>query len=280
VNSVASRIAPLLRQWHGPLTQELVQHPGEFGLGKIPASLRPDQTTTMVCGFCSTGCGLNVHLRDGKAINLSAAPDYPVNLGMACPKGWEALTPLTAPDRAVSPLLRNERGEMEPTDWDTALQIFTVRMKAIQDQHGAESVAWIGTGQITNEELAFLGALGKFGMGLIHGDGNTRQCMATAVTAYKESFGFDAPPYTYRDFEESDVIVLIGSNLCIAHPIMWQRVLMNRHAPEIIVIDPRRTETAMAATQHYAIQPKSDLMLLYGIARIWHRENSDRTWMD
>lgn len=268
MKSVADKIAPLLRQWSGPLTQELVLHPSAFGLGKVPARLQPDATTTMVCGFCSTGCGLNVHLRDGKAINLSAASNYPVNLGMACPKGWEALTPLNAPDRATAPLIRNEKGEMVATDWDTALQVFTVRMKAIQDQHGAESVAWIGTGQITNEELAFLGSLGKFGMGLVHGDGNTRQCMATSVVAYKESFGFDAPPYTYKDFEESDVIVLIGSNLCIAHPIMWQRVLMNRHKPEIIVIDPRRTETAVAATQHYAIKPKSDLVLLYGIARL------------
>ncbi len=268
MKTVAGKIAPLLRQWSGPLTDELVQRPGDFGLGKIPSRLQPNDVTTMVCGFCSTGCGLNVHLQDGQAINLSAANDYPVNLGMACPKGWEALTPLSAPDRATTPLLRNDRGELGPVDWDTALQVFTVRMKAIQDQHGAESVAWIGTGQIPNEELAFLGALAKFGMGMVHGDGNTRQCMATAVTAYKESFGFDAPPYTYKDFEESDVIVLIGSNLCIAHPIMWQRVLMNPHRPEIVVIDPRRTETALAATQHYAIQPKSDLVLLYGLARI------------
>ena len=276
MRSVANKVTPLLRQWSGPLTQELVLRPGEFGLGKVPVRLQPDATTTMVCGFCSTGCGLNVHLRDGKAINLSAAPNYPVNLGMACPKGWEALTPLAAPDRATTPLLRNEHGELGPIDWDAALQVFTVRMKAIQDQHGAESVAWIGTGQITNEELAFLGALGKFGMGMVHGDGNTRQCMATAATAYKESFGFDAPPYTYKDFEESDVIVLIGSNLCVAHPIMWQRVLMNRNQPEIIVIDPRRTETAMAATQHYAIKPKSDLILLYGLARIL----IERGWID
>ncbi len=276
MNSVTSKLAPLLRQWHGPLTQELVLHPGEFGLGKVPARLQPDATTTMVCGFCSTGCGLTVHLRDGQAINLSASADYPVNLGMACPKGWEALTPLASPDRATTPLIRDEHGELVPTDWDTALQIFTVRMKAIQDQHGADSVAWIGTGQMPNEELAFLGALAKFGMGVVHGDGNTRQCMATAVTAYKESFGFDAPPYTYKDFEESDVIVLVGSNLCIAHPIMWQRVLMNPHQPEIIVVDPRRTETATAATQHYAIQPKSDLVLLYGLARIL----IERGWVD
>jgi assimilatory nitrate reductase catalytic subunit len=103
---------------------------------------------------------------------------------------------------------------------------------------------------------------------MVHGDGNTRQCMATAVTAYKESFGFDAPPYTYRDFEESDVIVLVGSNLCIAHPIMWQRVMRNRHNPRIVVIDPRRTETAMAASHHYPLLPKSDLTLFYGIANI------------
>jgi assimilatory nitrate reductase catalytic subunit len=258
----------LLRNHDGALTQELVLHPGDFGLGKVPARLKPNATTTVVCGFCSTGCGLNVHLKDGQAINLTPTTDHPVNLGMACPKGWEALTPLYAPDRATTPLLRNANGKLEPVDWDTAMQVFTVRFKAIQDKFGKESVAWLGTGQICTEELAFLGALGKFGMGMSHGDGNTRQCMATAVAAYKQSFGFDAPPFTYADFESSDVIVLVGSNLCIAHPIMWQRVLRNRSNPQIIVIDPRKTETAMAATQHYAIAPKSDLKLLYGLAHI------------
>lgn len=262
------KIAPLIRAWNGPLTKDLVQTPGEFGLGKIPTRLKPDDTTSMVCGFCATGCGLNVHLKDGEAINLSADTFYPVNLGMACPKGWEALTPLKAPDRATTPMLRNGRGELEPVDWERALVLFCERFKEIQRKHGPESVAWLGTGQICTEELAFLGALGKFGMGMVHGDGNTRQCMATAVTAYKESFGFDAPPYTYKDFEESDVIVLIGSNLCIAHPILWQRVSRNKNHPEIIVVDPRKTETAMAATRHYAIQPKSDLTLFYGLANI------------
>src|SRR5262249_8112314 len=93
---------------------------------------------------------------------------------------------------------------------------------------------------------------------------------------YKESFGFDAPPYTYEDFEQSDVIVLVGSNLCVAHPILWQRVLRNLHRPEIIVVDPRRTETAMAATLHLAIRPKSDLALFYGVAQILIREG----WID
>src|SRR5581483_3662659 len=173
------------------------------------------------------------------------------------PKGWEALTPLKAADRATTPLLRNEQGELEPVDWDRALLVLCGKFKEIQARHGPESVAFLSTGQIVTEEMALLGALAKFGMGLVDGDGNTRQCMATAVTAYKQSFGFDAPPYTYADLEESDVVVLVGSNLCIAHPIMWQRICRNPHKPEIIVVDPRKTETAMAATQHYALAPKS-----------------------
>src|SRR5256714_5338426 len=258
-----------LRQWSGPLTEDLVLPPAKFGLGHVPARLQPDATTTLVCGYCSTGCGLNAHLRDGQAINLSATADYPVNLGMACPKGWEALTPLSSPDRAVTPLVRAEHhSQLEPCDWERALVLFCERFKELQHRYGQASIAWLGAAQIVNEELAFLGALAKFGMGVLHGDGNTRQCMATTVTAYKQSFGFDAPPYTYADFEESDVIVLIGSNLCVAHPIMWQRIMRNQHRPEIIVVDPRKTETAMAATQHYALRPKSDLVLFYGLAHI------------
>jgi len=280
-SGLRERAAEFLRQRQGSLTRDLLQRPGEFGLGRVPARLFPDQTTTMVCGFCSTGCGLTVHLRQGEAINLSPAASYPVNLGMACPKGWEALTPLRAPDRATTPLLRNARGKMQAVGWPEALAVFTRRFKDIQQAHGPASVAWLGTGQIVTEELALLGALAKFGMGMLHGDGNTRQCMATAAVAYKQSFGFDAPPFTYQDFEQSDVIVLVGSNLCIAHPIMWERICRNPHRPEIIVIDPRTTETATAATQHLPLRPKSDLALLYGVAHILIREGwVDRAFID
>ena len=256
----------LLKQHTGPLTRDLVQEPGNFGLGKVPARLKPASTTTSICGYCATGCQLKLHLDDqGRAINLSPQPGYPVNLGMACPKGWQALDPLDSPDRATAPLLRDASGNLTETDWSTALDTFTTRFKAIKEEHGPESVAFLSTGQIPLEEMAFLGCLFKFGMGFLHCDANTRQCMATAVTAYKQSFGFDSPPATYADFEESDVIVLVGANLCIAHPILWQRVMRNKRSPEIIVIDPRATETAQAATQHVAVKPKGDLALLYAL---------------
>jgi assimilatory nitrate reductase catalytic subunit len=273
---VKGRVRELFHQRNGPLTRELVRTPGGFGLGQVPARLKPDATTAMVCGFCSTGCSLDVHLRNGEAVNLSPTRGYPVNLGMACPKGWEALTPLRAKDRATTPLLRDARGRLAPVSWPTALATFAERMKAIQAKHGPASIAWLGTGQIPSEELALLGSLAKFGMGMLHGDGNTRQCMATAVVAYKQAFGFDAPPYTYADFEESDVLVFVGANPCIAHPILWERVCRNRRSPAIVVVDPRKTETAMAATEHIALRPKSDLAFLYGVAR----ELIARGWID
>jgi anaerobic selenocysteine-containing dehydrogenase len=257
-----------LRQADGPLTRDLVLEPGKFGLGRVPANRVPDKVIRTVCGFCSTGCALNVHLRDGEAINLTADSEYSVNLGMACPKGWEALTPLSASDRGTVPLFRDPSGQFRQVDWHFALTEFCSRLKSIQAHYGPESIALLSTGQICTEEMALLGCLYKFGMGGVHCDSNTRQCMATTHVAYKQSFGFDAPPFTYADLEASDVLVFVGSNPCIAHPIMWQRVMRNPHNPEIIVIDPRHTETAASATQHYALKPKSDLALLYGLANL------------
>ncbi len=260
----------LLHARTGPMTSAMVLRPADFGLGRVPARLNPAATTRSICGFCSTGCALQIHLNDlGEAINLSADPTYPINLGMACPKGWEALAPLAAPDRATAPLLRNTAtGALAPVSWERALAALTSNFKRIQQEAGPHAVAVLSTGQIVTEEMALLGALAKFGMGLLHVDSNTRQCMATSHVAYKQSFGFDAPPFTYADFEESDALIFIGANPCIAHPIMWQRVMMNRRNPDIVIIDPRATETAQAATLHVSLRPKSDLTLLYGLAHL------------
>ena len=270
------------RSWNGPLTADLARVSGGFGLGQVPARLKPDGTTGVVCGFCATGCGLTAHLVDGEAVNLSPDPAFPVNLGMACPKGWEALAPLDAPDRATTPWLRNPVTKvMEPVAWSRALEVFVSRMKSVQQKWGPHAIAFLSTGQICTEEMALLGALFKFGMGGLHCDSNTRQCMATAHVAYKQSLGFDAPPYTYADFEESDCLVFVGSNPAVAHPILWQRVLRNRRQPEILVLDPRRTETAMAATLHVPLAPKSDLTLLYGLAAaLIQRGAVDRSFIE
>jgi len=267
----------LLRAFDGPDTRSLVRTPGKFGLGQIPSGNVPVSTTTTVCGFCSTGCGLNVHMGESGAVNVTPDPTYPVNLGMACPKGWEAIAVLDAPDRGTVPLLLDRAtGERKPIPWTDALNLMADKFRLLRAEHGTESAAFLSTGQIPTEEMFFLGCLWKFGLGYLHADSNTRQCMATAHVAYKQSFGYDAPPFSYDDFEESDVLVFIGANPCIAHPILWERVMRNPRKPEIIVLDPRRTETAQAATHHVQMAPKSDLTLLYAVLR----HVIERGWVD
>jgi assimilatory nitrate reductase catalytic subunit len=225
------------------------------------------KTVNTTCGYCSTGCSLSVIVNNGEILSVKGTQDYPVNQGFACVKGLQFLNHLDSVDRATFPLLKDEHGDFQKVDWRTSLEVFCSRFKKIQECYGKNSVAFISTGQMVNEEFALLGALTKFGMGIVHGDGNTRQCMASAAVAYKESFGFDAPPYSYSDFEHSDVIVLFGSNLMIAHPIMWTRINRNKKNPRIFVIDPRKTTTAKSSkVTHLPIQPKTDIILLYGLA--------------
>src|SRR5829696_3566888 len=117
---------------------------------------------SMVCGFCSVGCSLDVNVKDGVAVSLSPAKDYPVNLGMACPKGWEALSVRQSNDRATEPLLRDANGKLLPISWDDALQTFCNRFQAIQSEHGPGSCAFLSTGQIPTEEMVLLGILARF----------------------------------------------------------------------------------------------------------------------
>ena len=96
--------------------------------------------------------------------------------------------------------------------------------------------------------MALLGHIGRNYLGM-NGDGNTRLCMATSVVAHKQSYGFDAPPYTFDDLELSDTLIFIGANPVVAHPILWTRVRNNKNNPKIIVIDPRQSETAIRADE-------------------------------
>ena len=129
-------------------------------------------------------------------------------------------------------------------------------------------MAGISTGQLTMEEFAIFGHVMRNYL-QTNVDGNTRLCMATAVVAHKQSYGFDAPGFTLKDLELSDRIIFIGANPVVAHPILWGRVRQNQvPGHKIIVIDPRRSETAMNADHWYGLKWRSDLLLLYTIAHL------------
>lgn len=218
------------------------------------------------CNLCALACNIDFHVEDGKILKVSPTVDYPVNKGFCCIKGLNLHKQQSKIKARKSPLLRNEKGEMEQISWEDGFKTFAKKMTSIQEKYGKESVAFISTGQMTTEDMALLGHVGRNYMG-INGDGNTRLCMATSVVAHKQSFGFDAPPYTLKDAELSDTIILIGANPVIAHPVFWGRIRENSKA-KIITIDPRKSETAMNSDIWIDIKPKADLVLLYTLANV------------
>ncbi|MFT5873928.1 MAG: putative molibdopterin-dependent oxidoreductase YjgC [Clostridium sp.] len=218
------------------------------------------------CNYCGLGCNLDFHVENGEIIKVSPTENYPVNKGFCCIKGLNLDKQCTKIKSRKSPLLRNKKNEMIEVSWKEGIDTFASKMTSIQEVHGTESVAFLSTGQITIEEMALLGHVGRNYMG-INGDGNTRLCMATAAMAHKQSFGFDSPPYTLNDAELSDTIILIGANPVVAHPVFWGRIKSNKEA-KIITIDPRKSETAMNSDIWIDIKPKADLVFLYTLANV------------
>lgn len=226
------------------------------------------------CNYCALACNLDFYTEDGKIKRVVPTPHYPVNKGFSCIKGLNLDKQCTKFNGSKKPLLKMKDGERKAIEWKEAFEIFASKMTAIQEKYGKESVAYISTGQLPTEEMALLGHVGRSYMG-INGDGNTRLCMASAVVAYKQSFGFDAPPYTLKDLELSDTIFFIGANPVIAHPIAWGRVRKNKDA-KIITIDPRKSETAMNSDMWIDIKTKGDLALFYTLANVL----IEKEWID
>ncbi len=218
------------------------------------------------CNYCAIDCNLDFYVEDNRVVKTVPTKGYPVNDGFCCIKGLSLDKQQTTIKPNCLPKIRQKDGTFQTVSWDEGFRHVADKLKEIQKKYGQESVAGISTGQLTLEEFAIFGHVMRNYL-QTNVDGNTRLCMATAVVAHKQSYGFDAPGYTLQDLELSDTIIFIGSNPVVAHPILWGRVKKNQ-VPDhkIIVIDPRKSETAMNADYWYGLKWRSDLLLLYTVA--------------
>ncbi len=234
----------------------------EARFGPVSASRVPDRWVRTTCGYCSVGCGMLLGVRGGRAVAVKGDPDHPVNRGALCPKGLSEHHTLDAPERLRHPVVDGARAS-----WTEALDAVVDRVAALVDAHGPGSVAVLSTGQLVTEEFYALGKLVRLGLGLEHYDGNTTLCMASAVAGYKAAFGSDGPPGSYADFDQAEVIVLVGANIADNHPLLTPRVIGNRGA-HVVVVDPRVTKTAMLADTHLAVRPRTDITLVNGLLKV------------
>ena len=228
------------------------------------------------CNFCAIDCNLDFYVEDGRIVKTVPTPGYPVNDGFSCIKGLSLSKQQTTVKPNALPKIRQADGSFKEVSWDEGFSHVASKILELQEKYGKESVAGISTGQLTLEEFAIFGHVMRNFL-QTNVDGNTRLCMASAAVAHKGTYGYDAPGYTLQDLELSDTIVFIGANPVVAHPIIWGRV-RNNQVPghKIIVIDPRKSETARNADYWYPLRHRSDLTLFYTIANLL----IEKDWVD
>lgn len=225
------------------------------------------------CSYCGVGCGIVVHKEANGKIRVEGDKDHPVNMGMLCSKGMNLhYTVMDKSDRIFYPEMRWARNQpRQRVSWDQALNRTAAVFKTFIEKHGPDSVGFYVSGQCLTEEYYVINKLIKGFIGSNNIDTNSRLCMSSAVVGYKMSLGEDSVPLSYADIELADTFFVTGANPAWCHPILWRRVEAHKQKNpdiKIIVVDPRKTQTAAMADLHLQIHPGTDIVLNHAIGRL------------
>lgn len=217
--------------------------------------MAPIKTT---CAYCGVGCGIAAEVTGPRAVTIRGDADHPANRGALCSKGTHLGETVGLEGRLLHPMIGDRR-----VSWDDATAEVAARLNACIAEHGPDSVAFYVSGQLLTEDYYVANKLMKGFIGSGNIDTNSRLCMASAVAAHNRAFGEDVVPCTYDDLDAADLILLVGSNTAWCHPVIWQRIERAREqrGTRLVVIDPRRTETAERADLHIPLAPDGDVAL-------------------
>jgi len=270
----------------------LIRHPA------LPAASPPTggpghvATTASICCYCGTGCGVRVHTEAGRVTGVSGDDNHPSSLGKLCSKG-----------RSLADTVRDDGARVLHAEWrdpsgrgnqddrsdaggrrdaprqkialDAAMDLAADRLADIIRRHGPDAVAFYLSGQLLTEDYAVFNKLARALVGTNNVDTNSRLCMSSAVAGYKQTLGADAPPACYDDLGLADTVLIAGSNAAHAHPILFRRLEAAKQARpdmKIILVDPRRTDTAELADLHLPILPGSDVALFHAMLHVMQDE--------
>src|ERR1700733_9586589 len=230
----------------------------------VDPALRATRTT---CPYCGVGCGVLATPDGGGGAVISGDPEHPANFGRLCSKGSALGETLGVEERLLYPMIRCSKGNMERVAWSDALDHVAHRFQHIVARDGPGAVAFYLSGQLLTEDYYVANKLMKGFIGGGNVDTNSRLCMSSSVAGHRRAFGADTVPGCYEDLDEADLLVLTGSNAAWCHPVLFQRMIANkqRRGARMVVIDPRRTDTAEDADLFLGLKPGTDTALFSGL---------------
>jgi assimilatory nitrate reductase catalytic subunit len=209
------------------------------------------------------GCGVDIGVAGGKATSLVGSAAHPSNYGRLCVKGSNLLNTIDLTGRLLAPEIAGEQ-----VSWNKATDYVAKQFNDIIKKYGKDSVAFYVSGQLLTEDYYLANKLMKGYIGSGNIDTNSRLCMSSAVSAYKRAFGEDVVPCTYQDLEQTDLLLLTGSNAAWTHPVLYQRIERAKKinpAMKVVVIDPRKTATCELADNFIQLKPGTDGAFFNGL---------------
>jgi assimilatory nitrate reductase catalytic subunit len=223
--------------------------------------------TRTSCPYCGVGCGVLATPDGSGGAAIAGDPEHPANFGRLCSKGSALGETLSLEDRMLYPMIRCSKGTMERVAWSDALDHVAHRFAHIVARDGPGAVAFYLSGQLLTEDYYVANKLMKGFIGSANVDTNSRLCMSSTVAGQRRAFGADTVPGCYEDLDQADLLVLVGSNAAWCHPVLYQRMLANKQTrgARIVVIDPRRTDTAGEADLFLGLKPGTDTALFSGL---------------
>ncbi len=256
----------------------------------------PDRQVDSVCPYCGVGCQLTYNVKDNKILYVEGR-DGPSNHGRLCVKGRYGFDYASHPQRLTIPLIRRadapKRGdfEMDPTrvmdffreaSWEEAIELAGGTLARIRDTHGKKALAGFGSAKGSNEEAYLFQKLVRVGFGSNNVDHCTRLCHASSVAALLEGIGSGAVSNPVMDVAKAEVIVIIGANPTVNHPVAatWIKNAV-ANGSKLVVIDPRRSELARFAHRYLQFKPDTDVAMLNAMMHVIVHENLvDQAFID
>jgi assimilatory nitrate reductase catalytic subunit len=234
------------------------------------------RSTRSTCPYCGVGCGVIIESRGRNIVGVRGDPDHPSNGGRLCTKGTtlhlSARPDTYAQVRALHPKMRPARElPLARCTWNTALDTVAARLGEALDRYGPDSIGIYASGQLLTEDYYVFNKLARALLQTNNIDTNSRLCMSSSVAGYKMTLGADTVPSCYEDIDRADLLFVAGANPAYAHPVLHGRIEdARRRSPSqrLIVVDPRRTDTARAADLHLAILPGTDVALFHGLLHL------------
>lgn len=252
-----------------------MQATGEHGAQAAAA------TVTTTCGYCGVGCRLDVHIAEGRIVNVTPSLEGPANRGHACVKGRFAHRFTRARDRLDTPLIRDGEG-FRAASWEEAIGLVASELTRIKTGHGPDAIAALASSRATNEDCYAMQRMVRAAIGTNNIDNCSRVCHSPTSYALLNSLGASGATGSFDDIEATGAAILIGVNPTEAHPVVGARIKQAAlGGARLVTIDPRRIELADYAAVHLAPRPGTNAAVLLGLAHVIDRDGLiDRDFID